>query len=1085
MPDPHNSFAYPPYYTAPPTDDDSSSVGFVARPAPPHLWRPPAINTHSSPAVLTSRFNSHLPTDPWAPAPLWRPHINVPSAPMPLASPLNPTSPHPTTPALRHPLAPHLPASPLTVANNDQSHHPRQPHRRRTPRPDLSTDTDSSRSSRLNSNSRSSRTSNHAPSPNNHVSHASVREYNRTISACARRRDLNGALRALAELDAASNLSRNLFTYNAVINALVMCSQHARADEFWREMIATGISPNLVTFNTMLKSCFGGSDDDVQRAFRLLREMDERGIAADRVTLNSLINACVSAGRVRDAHGVYEQMRSLNIEPDAYTFCTLAKQARHQCDVSMLDALLLHQLHHHTNLQRRADAPVQSSNDSDPSLKISPVAYNTIADAYIRCGYPERAISLLERMRHPRSGEEVPTIASTSDPIPVSPDVQTFNVRLKALRESGAPASDAFAVLDEMGALGLEADHITLLTLADLCCRREDMSSAEGVLRAATQADIREFEKGTTEWKNLCNRKQPSRDTRGANMDTVSSSPRPSNNFVSSSHPQSHNSGGQNNGRRNANQPRNAKANAALFNALIRGYSSLDPPNMDRAVALYSDMRSYVERYGFLWYAADSVTYTMLVDGFARVGDATRAEVIVTEMETAGRSNVVAYNAYLKANRGKGFQAALSILERMKRAGVRPDVVTYNTVIDFLSSEENGTQIAEDLVLVDMPRNGVRPDLLTFNTLIKGVARNRGNKADAGIALSSAYRWLTELQSRGLKPDEFTYQSMVSACAAAGDAPRALEFFRKVEAERAKRFKGNGRSNGFNQGTGNGSTSNGTGTMSSHGGGSSRMNSGSNQYSRGNGMLHRKMNQGKMGNHGQSSSDWMLLPHPAAYVALMRAFLSSGAKDGVDSVLLLRDEMVARGLELGRTGYTAVADAYAQRADIDSVEATLREMLSHESNGLNQKLSPVHHCIRMKALCNGGRLDDAIGILAEVEDADTAVFNVLIFACAKNKDVERMDRVLRTMESLQIQPDAITARAMSSMMRSVARTLKSFDNRFMSSVSKFMDNMHSSVGSPSGSGSTNGVESGSKGGHSIWTPDGGYLNFDSADTSDS
>ncbi|KAI0567163.1 hypothetical protein FGB62_4g32 [Gracilaria domingensis] len=803
-------------------------------------------------------------------------------------------------------------------------------------------------------------------------------------------------------------------------------------------MQEAGIQPNLVTYNTMLKSCFGGSEEDVQRAFGLLDEMKERGIAADRVTLNSVINACVSAGRVSEAQKVYEMMRVQNIEPDAYTFCTLAKQARHSGDVTMLDALLLHQLHHHC--PKKSDSSEES---------ISPVAYNTIADAYIRCGYPERAMNLIERMRYPNR-------VDAADVIPVFPDVQTYNVRLKALRESGAPASEAFDALCEMSNHGLEADHITLLTLADLCCRREEMSLAEGVLRAATEADIREHEKGSPEWRSLCSsRKDNNRQIYKPSTVNV-----------------------QNNGRRNANQPKNAKANAALFNALIRGYSSLDPPDVERAVALYGEMRWYVKTFGFNWYAADSVTYTMLVDSFARIGDATRAEVIISEMEAAGRSNVVAYNAYLKANRGNGFQAALSILDRMKLAGLRPDVVTYNTVIDYLSSEENGTQIAEELVRVDMPRNGVKPDLLTFNTLIKGVARNRGNKSDASSALSAAYKWLKELQSRGLKPDEFTYQSMVSACAAAGDAPRALEFFRKVEAERAKRVKANGRLNGFPHSTPSMSAQSPNwrntalnGTMPGFTT-APLPNSSTSMSTRGLG----SRNSSKVGLSAQShASDWMLLPHPAAYVALMRAFLSSGAKDGVTSVLLLRDEMVARGLELGRTGYTAVADAYAERADCDSVEATLREMMAKDPQSQNMKLGPVHHCIRMKALCNAGRLDDAIAILPEVENADTAVFNVLICACAKNKDMERLIAVLREMEARQIQPDSITSRAMSSMMRNVARMLKTFDERFARSITKFVDPTHSPLEPMT---TTNGHMEPNK--PSIWKSDGDYFSsFDS------
>eukprot|EP00178_Gracilaria_changii_P004357 TRINITY_DN168_c0_g1_i1.p1 TRINITY_DN168_c0_g1~~TRINITY_DN168_c0_g1_i1.p1 ORF type:complete len:1029 (+),score=156.77 TRINITY_DN168_c0_g1_i1:114-3089(+) len=983
------------------------------------MWRPPTLEPlQTSPVPLLPPPRSLR--DPfhsvWAPvsAPL-TPQADVATSvpPRSAAAPLDPNAPSHLAERLAN-----------TTIDPSVDHSPRRPRRRRAKRDDHSSPSASS----IDSRQQQSRS---RP--------LSVREYNRRISAYARKRDLQGALRTLSELDRSPSVSRNLFTYNAVINALVVCSQHARAHEFWRTMQEAGIQPNLVTYNTMLKSCFGGSEEDVQRAFSLLDEMKERGIAADRVTLNSVINACVSAGRVSEAQKVYEMMRVQKIEPDAYTFCTLAKQARHSGDVTMLDALLLHQLHHHT--LKKPDTAEES---------ISPVAYNTIADAYIRCGYPERAMNLIERMRYPNR-------VDAPDVIPVFPDVQTYNVRLKALRESGAPASEAFDALCEMSNHGLEADHITLLTLADLCCRREEMSLAEGVLRAATEADIREHEKGSPEWRSLCStRKDNNRQTY-----------KPSNVNV------------QNNGRRNANQPKNAKANAALFNALIRGYSSLDPPDVDRAVALYGEMRWYVKNYGFNWYAADSVTYTMLVDSFARIGDASRAEVIISEMEAAGRSNVVAYNAYLKANRGNGFQAALSILDRMKLAGLRPDVVTYNTVIDYLSSEENGTQIAEELVRVDMPRNGVKPDLLTFNTLIKGVARNRGNKSDASSALSAAYKWLKELQSRGLKPDEFTYQSMVSACAAAGDAPRALEFFRKVEAERAKRVKANGRLNGFPHSTPSMSAQSPNwrntalnGTMAGFST-APLTNPSTPLTTRGMG----SRNSSKVGLSGQShgASDWMLLPHPAAYVALMRAFLSSGAKDGVTSVLLLRDEMVARGLELGRTGYTAVADAYAERADCDSVEATLREMMTKDPQSQNMKLGPVHHCIRMKALCNAGRLDDAIAILPEVENADTAVFNVLICACAKSKDMERLITVLREMEARQIQPDSITSRAMSSMMRNVARMLKTFDERFARSITKFVESTHSHSESLT---TTNGHMEPNK--PSIWKSDSDYFSsFDS------
>lgn len=988
----------------------------------------------------------------------------------------------------------------------------------------------------------------------------SVREYNRRISACARRRDLHGSLQALAELDASPSAARNLFTYNAIINAMVMCSQYHRADQLWEEMLAEGIEPTLVSYNTRLKSCFNGTDADVARAFALVEEMEVNGIAADRVTFNSLINSCVAAGRVTDARKVYEQMQRKRIAPDDFTFTTLSKSGQ---NIEMLDALLVHQLNHHTALQQERAAGASSNQqtrrfggnntggggkhgggggsgrrqDNQPT-QICPVAYNAIADAYIRCGHPHRALDLLNRMRDPKSlahGVPLP-----KDCIPVAPDVQTFNVKLKALRESGASPKQAFAAVGEMQSLGLETDHISLLTLADLFCRRGEMSLAEGVLRVATAADVRQVEFGAPDWAYL-------QDVGGS----VGSSG--SRHYRGDGVSGGKSGGGGGNHRRNNNQPRNAKANASLFNALIRGYSSLDPPNVDAAVNLYSEMRRFVDTYGFQFYAPDSVTYTMLVDAFARVGDAEGAERIISEMEAAGPSStsVVAYNALLKANRGNGSAKAFAIFERIKTRGLRPDIVTVNTLVDQLIStgEPNGMQLAEQLV-EEMPQWGLSPDLQTYNTLLKGAARSKSSSSNPSAALNTAFHWLTELRKNNLQEDQWTWQSMVAAAAAAGNAPKALEFFRCVEAERARRHRVSGSNAGAPSGsegihsngghesvasmsslaaagsslgpkshnhssstgsipsvTGQGAAPQdsvkpvssfpqlspmnpalGSGTSSgggaSSGGGrksgpldpaigtpfsrriGSRSGSGGNSaamspsLSLSADLMNLGAQAGLTGSSASASNpvsrqgsgadiagslsssnsadEFISLAHPSAYISLMRAFLSSGRDDGIDATLRLRDEMVERHMPLGRSGYTVIADAYAMRGDVEKVDDTLREMSARDPVQSGPELSAVHHAIRVKCLCNAGRVDDALALLPECANADAAVYNTVLFTVARNKDKHRMISVLRAMETAGIEPDDITARALQPLMSQLARALRTFDNRFHHRITDFV-----------------------------------------------
>lgn len=897
-----------------------------------------------------------------------------------------------------------------------------------------------------------------------------VREFNRQISAYARKRDLKGALFVLAELDASPSMHRNLFTYNAIINALVMCSEFDQANQLWSEMLSSGIQPNLVTYNTMLKSCFSGTSKDVTHAFALVEEMEKNHISADRVTLNSLINACVAAGRVHDAWKVYETMRERNIEPDDFTFTTLAKAGAANNDTEMLDALLLHQLNRHSLIQQklslaRTIAPrspdygrqrskvTGSSSGSQPKSvncggdQISPVAYNAIADAYIRCGQPLRALELLNRLDNAPS--LTPGESARTDFISATPDVQTYNVKLKALREAQRPCHEAFRVVEDMNAAGLESDHITLLTLADLCCRRGEMNLAEGVLRAATNADLDQFHRGDGEWRSL-------RDSRVSGKDSGSLHAT-SGKYYNRSF------------RRSLIQPSNSKANSSLFNALIRGYSSLEPPNIEAAMALYAEMRKFVDVYGFLFYGPDSVTYTMLVDSFARVGDAEGAEKIISEMESSGPESVsvVAYNALLKANRANGSVKAFEILERIKSRRLNPDVVTYNTICDILSNEENGVQLAEQLVK-EMPKYNVKPDLLTFNTLLKGAARSKGYSSDPGAVLTSAFHWLRELRRYGLRPDEFTYQSMVSACAAAGDASRALEFFRCIENERAKHISSGDATRSLSTGNLSGlskvahreescsprhspSRVPRTGlSRASTSVNDQLMNLGQQELLRnassvGDNPDIEQAQPGKSSLSSCSSDDLSPLAHPAAYVALMRAFLTSGRDDGVAYVFKLRDEMLERGISLGRAGHTAVADAYAELGDVQNVEVTLSEMLAKEHDLSDKVLSPVHYSIRMKALCNANRVDDAIALIPEVKNPDAAIFNTLIFACVRLGDRDRMFVILRAMERAGVEPDAITARALGGLMRSLASALRTFNARFRNGIAKFVTNLEDSA----------------------------------------
>ena len=75
----------------------------------------------------------------------------------------------------------------------------------------------------------------------------------------------------------------------------------------------------------------------------------------------------------------------------------------------------------------------------------------------------------------------------------------------------------------------------------------------------------------------------------------------------------------------------------------------------------------------------------------------------------------------------------------------------------------------------DMLHANVKPDIVTFNTIIKACGRGRHWEALQGI--------LGDMDSHGVKGDRFTYSALLSACDTAGKWQQALEWFHVMESK--------------------------------------------------------------------------------------------------------------------------------------------------------------------------------------------------------------------------------------------------------------------------------------------------------------
>ncbi|CAH2039389.1 unnamed protein product [Thlaspi arvense] len=123
------------------------------------------------------------------------------------------------------------------------------------------------------------------------------------------------------------------------------------------------------------------------------------------------------------------------------------------------------------------------------------------------------------------------------------------------------------------------------------------------------------------------------------------------------------------------------------------------------------------------------------------------------------------FNSLIRSYGNAGlFQEAVKLFETMKKMGVSPSVVTFNSLLAILL-RRGKTGMAHD-VFDEMRRTyGVTPDSYTFNILISGFCKNS--------MVDEAFRVFKEMESYKCNPDVVTYNTIIDGLCRAGKVKTA------------------------------------------------------------------------------------------------------------------------------------------------------------------------------------------------------------------------------------------------------------------------------------------------------------------------
>ncbi|KAB2623298.1 pentatricopeptide repeat-containing protein [Pyrus ussuriensis x Pyrus communis] len=182
----------------------------------------------------------------------------------------------------------------------------------------------------------------------------------------------------------------------------------------------------------------------------------------------------------------------------------------------------------------------------------------------------------------------------------------------------------------------------------------------------------------------------------------------------------------------------------------------------------------------------DAITYATMINGLCKVGKISKAVEILKKMWEDGRfkPNKDCYNPIIdglcKESRmddaltlfrdmisKKRIQEALTLLETMTTKGIKPDVVTFNSLISASCKSgnwEEGVRLFKTMI-----GYGALPDIFTYNSVLDALCKE-GKTTEALNLVNEMFR-------RGEKPDVVTYNSLIKGLCRTSQWKEATRLF--------------------------------------------------------------------------------------------------------------------------------------------------------------------------------------------------------------------------------------------------------------------------------------------------------------------
>ncbi|XP_034681328.1 pentatricopeptide repeat-containing protein At5g39710 [Vitis riparia] len=486
-----------------------------------------------------------------------------------------------------------------------------------------------------------------------------------------------------------SRVSPNVYTYNILIRGFCSVGELQKGLGCFGEMERNGCLPNVVTYNTLIDAyCKMGRIDE---AFGLLKSMSSKGMQPNLISYNVIINGLCREGRMKEAWEILEEMGYKGFTPDEVTYNTLLNG---YCkEGNFHQALVIH-----AEMVRNGVSP-------------SVVTYTALINSMCKARNLNRAMEFFDQMR----------IRG------LRPNERTYTTLIDGFSRQGL-LNEAYRILNEMTESGFSPSVVTYNAFIHGHCVLERMEEALGVVQEMVEKGLApDVVSYSTIISGFC---------RNGELDRAFQM-------------------------KQEMVEKGVSPDAVTYSSLIQGLCAM------RRLTEACDLSQEMLDMGL---PPDEFTYTTLINAYCVEGDLNKALHLHDEMIHKGfLPDAVTYSVLINGlNKQARTREAKRLLYKLIYEESVPSDVTYDTLIENCSNIEFKSVVAlikgfcmkglmheADRVFESMAERNHKPGEAVYNVIIHGHCRG-GN-------LPKAFNLYKEMIHSGFVPHTVTVITLIKA----------------------------------------------------------------------------------------------------------------------------------------------------------------------------------------------------------------------------------------------------------------------------------------------------------------------------------